>query len=286
MAAGDVPGVAAIFRDAFNDVYKRRGFGPVVTDDAVGAVIADSYRDLDPGGCVVATVDGEVAGSGFLHPRGATGGAGPITIAPAFQGLGVGRALMEEIVARSDAAGIGSLRLIQDAFNEVAYALYSVTGFVGREVLLRASFRSRRLGRIAGDVRRAYRGDLARIRAIENDLLGIDRPQDHALLLRLGELFLAPDGMMVRIVRGNVTVLGPLVAESLEGALALIAAGTTDLTPHSDVRLLVPARCDDLVRELLVNYKLEIHSLCTYMVRGSWSGVRGYYVPTLFPESG
>lgn len=286
MSASDVPRVAAIFRDAFNDVYKRRGFGPVVTDDAVGAVIADTYRDLDPGGCVVVTVDGEVAGSGFLHPRGATGGAGPITIAPAFQGLGVGRSLMEEIVARSDAAGVASLRLIQDAFNEVAYALYSVTGFVGRETLLRASFRSRRLGRGAGDVRRAYRGDLARIRAIENDLLGIDRPQDHTLLLRLGEILLAPDGMLVRIVRGNVTVLGPLVAESLEGALALIAAGTTDLTPHSDVRLLVPARCDDLVRELLVNYKLEIHSLCTYMVRGGWNGVRGYYVPTLFPESG
>lgn len=286
MSATDVPRVADIFRDAFNDIYKRRGFGPVVTDNAVGAVIADTYRDLDPGGCVVVTVDGEIAGSGFLHPRGITGGAGPITIAPAFQGLGAGRALMEEIVARSDAAGIASLRLIQDAFNEVAYALYAATGFAGREILLRASFRSRRLGRIPGDVRRAYRGDLARVRAIENDLLGIDRPQDHALLLRLGEIFLVPDGMLVRIVRGNVTVLGPLVAESLEGALALIAAGTTDLTPHSDVRLLVPARCDDLVRELIVNYKLEIHSLCTYMVRGRWSGARGYYVPTLFPESG
>jgi ribosomal protein S18 acetylase RimI-like enzyme len=286
MSATDVPRVAEIFRDAFNDIYKRRGFGPVVTDDAVGAVIADSYRELDPGGCVVVTVNGEIAGSGFLHPRGATGGAGPITIAPPFQGLGAGRALMEEIVARSDAANIGSLRLIQDAFNEVAYALYCSTGFVGREILLRSSFRSRRLGHVRGDVRRAYRGDLPRVRAIETGLLGIDRPQDHALLLRLGEIFLAPDGMLVRIVRGNVTVLGPLVAESLEGALALIAAGTTDLTPHSDVRLLVPARCDDLVRELIVNYKLEIHSLCTYMVRGHWCGARGYYVPTLFPESG
>lgn len=286
MSATDVPRVAEIFRDAFNDVYRRRGFGPVVTDDAVGAVIADSYRDLDPDGCVVVTVDGEIAGSGFLHPRGATGGTGPITIAPTFQGLGAGRALMEEIVLRSDAAGVGSLRLIQDAFNEVAYALYAATGFVGREILLRASFRSRRSPRVPGDVRRAYRGDLARIHAIEQELLGIDRPQDHALLLRLGELFLAPDGMLVRIVRGSVTVLGPLVAESLDGALALIAAATTDLPAHSDVRLLVPARCDDLVRELRVNYKLEVHSLCTYMVRGGWPGIRGYYVPTLFPESG
>lgn len=285
MTAADVPRVAEIFRDAFNDIYKRRGFGPVVTDNAVGAVIADSYRDLDPGGCVVVTVDGEVAGSGFLHVRGFTAGAGPITIAPAFQGLGAGRALMEEIVLRSDAAGVASLRLIQDAFNEVAYALYCRAGFVGREVLLRASFRSRRQGRTAA-VRRAYRGDLARIRELEVQLLGIDRPQDHALLLRLGELFLAPDGMLTRIVRGGVTVLGPLVAASLDGALALIAAATSDLPPHSDVRLLVPACRDDLVRELLVGQGLEIHSLCTYMVRGAYDGVRGYYVPTLFPESG
>lgn len=286
MSASDVPRVAEIFRDAFNDVYKRRGFGPVVTDDTVGAVIADSYRDLDPGGCVVVTVDGEVAGSGFLHPRGETGGAGPITIAPGYQGRGAGRALMAEIVRRSDAAGVTSLRLIQDSFNEVAYALYAVTGFVGREILLRSSFRSRRAARVPAEVRRAYRGDLARIRAIENDLLGIDRPQDHGLLHRLGEIFLVPDGMLVRIVRGNVTVLGPLVAASLEGALALIVAGTTDLPPHSDVRLLVPARCDDLLRALLVDHGLEVHSLCTYMVRGTWTGVRGYYVPTLFPESG
>ena len=193
------------------------------------------------------------------------------------------------VAACSDAGGGGAsdpLRLPALHAEPDPVAGGRIVDAEGREVLLRASFRSRRLGRVGGDVRRAYRGDLARIRSIENDLLGIDRPQDHALLLRLGELFLAPDGMLVRIVRGNVTVLGPIVAESLESALALIAAATTDLTPHSDVRLLVPARCDDLVRELLVNYKLEIHSLCTYMVRGSWGGVRGYYVPTLFPESG
>jgi ribosomal protein S18 acetylase RimI-like enzyme len=285
MTAADVPRVAAIFRDAFNDIYKRRGFGPVVTDGAVGAVIADSYRDLDPGGCVVVTVAGEVAGSGFLHPRGTTAGAGPITIAPAYQGVGAGRALMDEVVRRSDAAGVASLRLIQDAFNEVAFALYCRTGFVGREVLLRASFRSRR-GSQPGAVRRAYRGDLTRIRELERVLIGIDRPQDHALLMRLGELFLAPDGMLVRIVRGGVTVLGPLVSATLDGALTLIAAGTNDLPPHSDVRLLVPATRDDLVHELMERHHLEVHSLCTYMVRGAFDGFRGYYVPTLFPESG
>ena len=286
MTAGDVPRVAEIFRDAFNDIYKRRGFGPVVTDVTVGAVIADAYRDLDPGGCVVVTVGGEVAGSGFLHERGTTGGAGPITIAPPFQGIGAGHALMDEVCRRADAAGIASLRLIQDAFNEAAYALYCRTGFVGREVLLRASFRSTRGGPWRAGIRRAYRGDLARIGELERTLLGIDRPRDHALLLRLGEMLLGEDGFLARIVRGGVTVLGPLVAASLETALGLIDAGTSDLAPNSDVRLLVPSCRDDLVRELLAQRRLEVHSLCTYMVRGSYADLRCYYVPTLFPESG
>ena len=286
LVSGDLPRVAEIFRDAFNDIYKRRGFGPVVTDGSVGAVIADAYRDLDPAGCVVVTVDGEVAGSGFLHVRGRTAGAGPITIAPAYQGFGAGYALMEEICRRSDAAGVASLRLIQDAFNEVAFALYCRTGFVGREVLLRASFRSTRGGRAGAAVRRAYRGDLARLGEIERALLGIDRPQDHALLLRLGELFVAEDGLLARIVRGGVTVLGPLVAASLDSALELITAGTADLPANSDVRLLVPAGRDDLVRELFARRRLDVHSLCTYMVRGEFAGPRGYYIPTLFPESG
>lgn len=286
MAPGDVPRVAAIFRDAFNEIYERRGFGPVVTDGSVGAVIAHAYRDLDPGGCVIVTADGRVAGSGFLHVRGRSAGAGPITVDPPLQGCGAGRALMDEICRRADEAGVASLRLIQDAFNETSFALYSRVGFVAREVLLRASFPSTRLARSPAGVRPAARGDLGRIGAIERPLLGIDRPQDHLLLLRLGEVFLARDGYLARIVRGGVAVLGPLVAASLGTALDLVAAATADLPPGSDVRLLLPARLTDLLDELLARRRLAVHSLCTYMVRGDYEPFRGYYVPTLFPESG
>jgi ribosomal protein S18 acetylase RimI-like enzyme len=286
MAASDVARVAEIFRDAFNEIYERRGFGPVVTDGAVGAVIANAYRDLDPGGCVVVTSDGRIAGSGFVHLRGRTAGAGPITIDPPLQGAGVGRALMDEICRRADAAQVTSLRLIQDAFNETSFALYCRMGFVAREVLLRASFASVRDGRRTSRVRPAAKGDVARVGAIERELLGIDRPQDHLLLLRLGEMFLAGDGYLARIVRGGVAVLGPVVAASLDTTLDLIAAATVDLPAGSDVRMLVPARLTGLVDELLSAYRLSVHSLCTYMVRGEYEPFRGYYVPTLFPESG
>lgn len=286
MAAADVPRVAEIFRDAFNEIYQRRGYGPVVTDTAVGSVIAHAYRDLDPDCCLVVTVGGEVAGSGFLHPRGRTAGTGPITVDPSLQGLGAGTILMEEICRRADAAGVESLRLVQDAFNETSFALYCRLGFVAREVLLRASFRNRHPLRARGDVRRATEGDLPRFAAIERDLLGIERPRDHVLLLRLGELYFAGDGTLARIVRSGVAVLGPIVAGSLRTTLDLLAAATADLPEDTDVRLLVPARLDDLVGTLIERCALELHSLCTYMVRGTYAGFRGYYVPTLFPESG
>jgi ribosomal protein S18 acetylase RimI-like enzyme len=289
MRATDVPVVATAFRDAFNEIYTRRGYGPVVADESVGAVIADTYRSLDPAHCLVLERDERVIGSGFLHVRGATAGVGPITVAPGHQGSGAGHELMREICRLSDDAGVRSLRLIQDAFNEIAFALYGAVGFVAREVFARASFASDRRGPRT-PCRRATRADLDAILALEADLLGIRRRCDQELLLRVGEVFVGErrggvHSYLARIVRGRVAVLGPAVTGSLEAMLELIAHATHDLPAGTDTRLLVPARCQDLLRAL-AERRLFTHSLCLYMVRGEYEPFRGYYVPTLFPESG
>ncbi len=229
-------------------------------------------------------------GSGFLHLRGETAGAGPITIAPAAQGTGAGRALMEEICRRADAAGVRSLRLIQDAFNERSFALYGRLGFAAREVLARASFRSRPVSPPPGRWRRARAGDLDALVAFEARLLGLRRPRDLELLLRIGDVFVAEEGggvvaSLARLVRGGIAVLGPGAAQSLELMRGLLAVATRDLPPGTDTRLLVPAGRVDLLHALEPE-RLEVHSLCTYMVRGEFEPFPGYYVPTLFPESG
>jgi len=286
---GDVARVATIFRSAFNEMYRRRGFGPVVADTAVGAVIAEAYRALDPEHCLVVTAAGRVVGSGFLHVRGATAGVGPITIDPGYQGAGFGRALMEEICARSDRAGVRSLRLIQDAFNEASFCLYGRVGFVGRETLVRGSFRSRPQLGTAAPARRARPSDLDQVVGLERELLGIERRKDHELLLRMGDVLLSGDGTLHgslgRLVRGGVAVLGPAVSRDLEAMLDLIDRATRDLPARTDIRLLVPARQGDLLAALYET-GFEVHSLCTYMVRGDYTPFAGYYVPTLFPESG
>ena len=80
---------------------------------------------------VVAEADERIIGSNFLDERGPIRGVGPITIDPDVQGRGVGRRLMEEVIARgAEARGI---RLFQDAFNMQSLALYASLGFEVRE---------------------------------------------------------------------------------------------------------------------------------------------------------
>ena len=61
---------------------------------------------------VVAEADGQIMGSNFLDERGPIRGVGPITVVPEAQKSGVGRRLMEAVIARgAEARGI---RLFQD----------------------------------------------------------------------------------------------------------------------------------------------------------------------------
>lgn len=292
MRSEDLSRVAAIFRRAFNEMYAARGFGPVVSDPSVGAVIAETYRSLDPEHCLVVVRGDRVVGSGFLHVRGQTAGVGPITIDPDHQSEGCGRVLMEEICARADRVDVRSLRLIQDAFNEQSFCLYGRVGFVARETLVRGSFAVRPdvgVSTTVTPIRRATSSDVPAIVALERELIGIERAKDIEFFLRMGEVFLAgrssPAGVLARLVRGGVAVLGPVVGRDLDATLDLIHAATKDLPRHTDTRVLVPASRGDLL-DALYAAGFSVHSLCMYMVRGSFRPVAGYYMPTLFPESG
>jgi GNAT superfamily N-acetyltransferase len=290
MESADLPRVSTIFKSAFNEMYRRRGFGPVVGDLSTGAVIADTYRAHDPEHCLVVLRGSRVVGSGFLHVRGVTAGAGPITIDPVEQGSGCGRVLMEEICRRADASGVRSLRLIQDSFNEVSFSLYGRVGFAARETLVRGNFsRPPSLAGTTG-VRAGSRSDLEAVVQLEKELLGIERAKDYDFLTRLGEFFVAGSGSTlrgscVRLVRSGVAVLGPVVGRDLETTLALLQRATEDLPRGTEARLLLPASRDDLLAACWSS-GFEVHSLCTYMVRGEFEPFGGYYLPTLLPESG
>jgi len=80
---------------------------------------------------IVATADERIVGSNFLDERGPVTGVGPITVDPGAQGHGIGRRLMEAVIARgAEARGV---RLLQDSFNMQSLALYASLGFAVRE---------------------------------------------------------------------------------------------------------------------------------------------------------
>jgi GNAT superfamily N-acetyltransferase len=56
--------------------------------------IIDAYLDTDPGGCIVAEVDGKIIGSAFCHTWGKVGWTGPLEVLPTYQDHGIGRKLL------------------------------------------------------------------------------------------------------------------------------------------------------------------------------------------------
>ena len=285
LCAEDLPAIGRIFREAFNQIYAQRGFPPVVTDPDTGVAIARTYLSHDPEHCLVVEAAGQVVGSGFLHPRGEVAGAGPITIDPACQGMGFGTRLVDELCRSSDSLGIPSLRLIQDAFNESSYALYSGKGFVAQAVFARASLRVD--AGFGSPLSRVARwSDLERIGSLEKSLLGFARRRDYELLRRLGEVRILEgqhglEGWMARMVQGDVAAIGPVLSRSEAGLQQLLLDATADLPPGVEARFLLPSGCTVAPRGAL-----RVHSLCNYMVRGKFAGLHPHYIPTLFPESG
>ena len=81
--------------------------------------------------CVVAVRNGCVVGSNCLDERGPISGAGPITVDPKLQNAGVGRMLMEAVVARF------GCRLLQAGYHMRSLSLYTKLGFIERETVVR-----------------------------------------------------------------------------------------------------------------------------------------------------
>ena len=86
---------------------------------------------------VVATrrADAGVVGSVFVHDRWPVAAIGPITVDPGQQNRGVGRALLDDVMAWSAAGEFPSIRLVQAAYHSRSLSLYTSLGFDAREPL-------------------------------------------------------------------------------------------------------------------------------------------------------
>lgn len=128
-----VPDLARICYEAFKVIHDRHGFPPDMPAPEVANQIVGLFVSRPDFYAVAARADGRLVGSNFLSLSDPIASVGPITVDPAFEGHGAGRALMRAVLDHASDRGLPQIRLLQDSFNTRSLSLYASFGFDLRE---------------------------------------------------------------------------------------------------------------------------------------------------------
>jgi GNAT superfamily N-acetyltransferase len=271
---------ARIVHAAFGGVHDRHRFPrDFPTVEAAGQLTGSFIAHPRIWG-IVAEADGRIVGSNFLDERGPITGVGPITVDPAVQGRGVGRALMEAVIARGgDARG---MRLFQDSFNMQSLALYASLGFEVRDPAVVMSGTTKSGPPDGVEVRPLVDDDVEECERLCVGVHGFERTAE------LRDAIQAPPVSPVVAVRdGRITAYATTVtffpaaygvAES-EGDLCALIAGALAM---SDVpaSFLLPTREAGLFRWCLSQGMRPIKPM-TYMTLGEYQEPDGAWIPSV-----
>jgi GNAT superfamily N-acetyltransferase len=295
MREGETDAVARLIHRSTNAWYQQR-LGKVVfaggPEDC--RVFPQVYEALDPGCCLVAEIDGELAGSCFYHPRETHVALGIMNAAAEHAGKGVAGALLAAVIER---AGEWPLRLVSSAMNLDSYSLYTRAGFTPVAVYQDMVMPAGGAGPeplLAGALRPAVAADVGTMADLEHGLTGIRREKDCGFFIHnaagiwrtwihedaSGQV----DGWLASVDHPGCRMLGPGVAVDEPTALALVVRQLS-LPRGGPPIVLVPAAASGLVAELYRRggRNVELHLA---QVRGHWQPPRGVVFPTFLPESG
>jgi GNAT superfamily N-acetyltransferase len=259
------------------------------------------YEDLDPGCCVTATCpeSGQIAGACFYHPRETHLSLGIMAVHPEFGGLGIARAILDVIVQLANDQNL-PIRLVSSAMNLDSFSLYSKAGFVPRESFqdLLITVPESGLAQAPShqnQIRSATLNDIARMVALERELVGISREQDYLFFVKnkdaLWHTLIAETsegeitGFLCSIDHPNMRMLGPGVSRREETSLALIHHELHHSRRGQSLVFLVPTSSSTMVKELYLwgARNIEIHFS---QALGKTAGTTGIVIPTFMPESG
>jgi predicted N-acetyltransferase YhbS len=275
-AAGDADDCARIFYDAFESIATRHSF-PVepgsreFTSFLTGVMLAsDGIAGL------VAERDGLVAGSGFADERGIIAGIGPVTVDPAAQDDGTGRALMEALLRRERERSAAGVRLVQTAYHYRSLALYAKLGFAVREPLSVLQGTPPALSIPGLGVRPAREADLAACGALCERVHGHDRSGELRDAITAGTAVVAERPGRIT---GYATGIGygwHAVAETNEDLIAMIGAAEMFL----GLGIIVPSRNTELLGWCL-GHGLRLVQQSTLMTTGLYSEPAGAWLPSV-----
>ena len=222
--AADAAEAGAICYRAFKAIAEAHGFPPDFPSEEATAGLLGELLANEQFFAVVAQREGRIIGSNFLDERNPIGGIGPITVDPALQNAGAGRALMEAVMSRSRERAHPGMRLVQSAYHNRSLALYLGLGFQVREPL--ACLQGRALDRIesAASVRPATRDDLAACNGLCARVHGHERAGELAEAVSRGTATVVQRAGRLTGYATAIAFFGHAVGESTEDVAALIRA--------------------------------------------------------------
>jgi predicted N-acetyltransferase YhbS len=272
----DADGCARIFYDAFESIATGHNF-PVepssreFTRFKVGELLgSDGIAGL------VAERSGEIQGSAFIDERSVIAGIGPVTVDPATQDDGIGRALMQVALERERERGAAGVRLVQTGYHYRSLALYAKLGFAVREPLSVMQGTPPALSAPGLAVRPACEADLGACAELCTRVHGHDRTGEvrDAILAGTARVVERPGRMC-----GYTTGFGygwHAVAETNQDLIALLAAAEAFL----GLGILVPSRNAELLGWCL-DHGLRIVQQSTLMTTGLYNEPAGAYLPSI-----
>jgi predicted N-acetyltransferase YhbS len=271
----DVDACAKICFDAFGDINRQHGFPSDFPDAQRPARLMQMLLNSPHAFSVIAEQDGRIVGSNFLWEDGAVAAVGPITVDPAAQG-GVGRGLMEAVLARAAEKRFASVRLVQAAFNRTSMSLYTKLGFDVREPLVCLQGQPTAPVIPGHSVRAATEADIAACNDICRRAHGHDRAGELRAAVGQGAATLVQRGDQLVGYATDIGFFGHAVALDNPALMSLIAAARKITAPG----MLLPSRNGEVFRWAL-NNGLRMVQPMTLMSLGLYNEPRSSFLPSI-----
>jgi GNAT superfamily N-acetyltransferase len=272
----DAPLCGQICYEAFFKINRDHGFPPDIPTPEVGIGLLSTLFSHPGYYCIVAEVDGRIAGSNCMDERCAIAGIGPVTVDPNAQNRGAGRKLMDAVLLRAREIGFAGVRLVQAAFHNRSLSLYTTLGFDIREPLSVMQGPAIRKNIEGCTVRPASAADLDDCNRLCRTVHGHDRGGDLSDAIKLGSATVTERHGRITAYATSLAFFGHAVGETNLDIQALISAAEGFQGPG----FFVPSRNAALLRWCLAN-GLRVVEPMTLMTMGLYNEPAGAYLPSI-----
>jgi predicted N-acetyltransferase YhbS len=272
----DASACGVIAYEAFKAIADAHNYPPDFPSPQVATEILSMLLAHGAFYSVVAEQDGRIVGSNFLDERSTIAGVGPITVTPSLQNGGVGRALMEDVLARAKERKAPGVRLVQAAYHRRSLALYAKLGFDIRETLSCMQGVPIRCPLEGYAVRLGSERDAAACNSLCARVHGHDRAGEVMDAIRLGTLSVVEHNGRITGYTTGIALFAHAVGESNDDVKALIGTAAEYLGPG----FLLPTRNSELFRWSL-QHGLRLVQQMTLMTIGLYNEPSGAYLPSV-----